>query len=219
MNETGAGRHSAYVIVGLLFCAAMVTQAAPGEVHLIDPGTWTKQPVSPAAMNKRMEMTALEYRAYAPIPRVGFIDIAYPADAQEYRKLGGYGVLLVVAFSQDRTELPPKRLYAMVRGREVDLDLVTSASSTQDPDTAAGIVFGAHGWEWLYSFPVYLSKKAQELRMDFAAHRDGFTLSKFSGDEGDDLDFLPVRKPKASGPSGSALTDFVKREFPGFVGR
>jgi hypothetical protein len=121
MNESGAGRHSAYVIVGLLFCAAIVAQAAPGEVHLIDPGTWTKQPVSPAAMSKRMEMTALEYREYAPIPRVG--------------------------------------------------------------------------------------------------HRDGFTLFKFSGDEGDDLDFLPVRKPKASGPSVSALTDFVRREFPGFVGR
>ena len=204
-------------IAGILLCLLAAGPVMAAEVHLIGPGTSTQQPVSPASMNQRLEAAAIKYRQYAPIPRVGFIDIAFPANAQEHRSLNGYGLLLVVALSQESTELPPKRLYGMVKGREVELKLLTSASSIQDPQSTAGIVFGSHRWEGLYAFPVYFSVQARELRIDFGANRDGFSLTRFSGDEDGGLGPLAARKPKASGPSGAALIEFVRREFPGFV--
>jgi hypothetical protein len=153
------------------------------------------------------------------VPRVAFIDFAYPADSREYHQMGGYGVLLMVAFSQERRELPPKRLYAMVDGNEIELDLLTSASSRQDPDTAAGIVFGANRWEGLYAFPVELGRTARELRIDYAANRDGFTVYKFEDDGRAKLASLPAGVPKSPRPPPTALAGFVGREYPGFLRR
>lgn len=207
----------AVVILVVLLCVALAAPIVAAVAHLIAPGTSTQQPVSPAEMNERMEMAALRFQVYAPVPRVAFIDFAYPADAGEYHRMGGYGVLLMVAFSHERRELPPKRLYAMVDGKEIELDLLTSASSRQDPNTAIGIVFGANRWEGLYAFPVELGRTARELRIDYAANRDGFTVYKFEDDGRAELASLPAGVPQSSRPSPAALTGFVEREYPGFL--
>ena len=81
----------------------------------------------------------------------------------------------------------------------------------------AGVTPERQPREGLYAFPVYFGVQARELRIDFGANRDAFSLTRFSGDEDGGLGPLAARKPKASGPSGAALIELVRREFPGFV--
>jgi len=45
------------------------------------------------------------------ITRYGEVDIAYPANENEYCVLGGYAVVMIVAVSENRDELPIERAY------------------------------------------------------------------------------------------------------------
>ena len=50
-------------------------------------------------------------------------DIGYPKDANEFRDLNGYALLLVAAVSQTKEELPIRRVYISVDGKVRRLDL------------------------------------------------------------------------------------------------
>ena len=53
------------------------------------------------------------------ITRYGEVDIAYPANEEEYRALGGYAVAMIVAISEEKEEIPLERAYFQFRDKKV----------------------------------------------------------------------------------------------------
>lgn len=168
------------------------------------------QPTSRTAMENRIVDDAAKFVGIGPVPRFAVCDLAYPADPIEYREMDGCGVLLVVVFSKDKSELPPKRIYLRSQGAETQLTLITGTFQAVDSKSLVAKVFGQNKWEGIYFLPVHLA--SQKLLIDFSTHRKGFVLNdSFEGGKG-----LPKAKPKGSGPSKKALVALIKREFRGF---
>ncbi|MGH9317222.1 MAG: hypothetical protein ACRD1P_08955 [Thermoanaerobaculia bacterium] len=199
-----------------LLLAALSTAASADERHLIVPLSPAKQPVAPEELDKRIQTAAKQYRDYAPIPRVGFLDIAYPASPEEYEAMDGYAVLLVTAISQEKSELPPKRVYMLAEAKAVDLNPIASAISELSSSSEIAATFGVHRFDGLYLLPVFLRRPGASLAMDFLKNRDNFGLTKFDRPD-ENLKGLPVRPPTGRGPIQPALINMIHREYPGFL--
>jgi hypothetical protein len=210
------------ILIFVFLYLAVLSGAANAEdqtMHLVKPGSWMQQPVTPETINRTIEQAAAQYLSYGSVPRAVFHNIAYPADAKEYAALHGFGVMLVSVFSQDKDEIPPKRLFARVGGTEVTLHLFTSVFVKDSGSDMVRRVLGPHRWDGLYYYPVYLTLKAEELVMDFAKNRADFVMVRFSDQDRKVLDLLkiPIPPPKGNKPPKEALIKLVAREYPGFV--
>lgn len=209
-------------IIGLLLTTALLGACATSgnNVHLLGSRSWAEEPVPPEAMNERLLSAAAEYQTHAPVPRIALFDIAFPSSEEEFKSTGGYGVLLLTALSQDKNELPPKRLYVSWRGEEHVLDQIYSTSS-QPPQSRVTEVLGENRWDGLYLFPVHLMDDGAVLTLDFAVNRSGFVFGRFFAAERDGLGYDLVSTNVS--PNDKAVRDsimgLVAREYPGFVGR
>lgn len=193
--------------------------AAEPVEHLVGEGQWSTRPTVPDAMAQRIEDAAMEYAQIGQVARIGFFDIAYPADPEELAALRGHAVMLVSALSQQAAELPPRRVYGAFEGRRIELTLLTSALNRAPQSPAVAKVLGAARWDALYLVPVYLVRDGATIEMDFAKNREGFVLGKFATADRAQLGFpdyafaaLPTARPEP--PAVNAL---AAREFPGFV--
>src|SRR4029077_1242745 len=99
-----ASIHGLACAIAALGAVGSLTAQTPNHVEAAL--GWYAGPVSHGAIDAKLRAAALQYRQYAPIPRVAFYDIAYPADSAEAIGLRGNGVLVITAISQDSTELP-----------------------------------------------------------------------------------------------------------------
>ena len=205
------------LLLSLCLCFSIGLGAHAQELHLIGPESVQQQPVSPQVIEDRIASAAIQYQAYRPIPRIALFDIAFPANAEEYRSLAGYGVVVVSAVTQAVEELPPGRVFVRVGERDVELKLLSSVRSDIATNDTTSKVFGVHRWDGLYLFPVYLRVQGRALVMDFAKNRSGFVLGKFNMPATEALAGLPVAPPLGDGPPKAALMGFVAREYPGFV--
>jgi hypothetical protein len=189
------------------------------QVHLQKDEAWASKAVTPAEMQRRIEAAASQYKQYAPIPRIAFFDIAYPADATEYADLDGHAVLLITALCQDPAELPLKRVFVLADGQEHDLKVVASVRSKQpNSNEQVAKTFGLYRVDSIYLLPLSLRMKKSELLMDFAEHRTGFRATEFvPTDVPPTVSSLPIRPPSGSGPSEQSLIRFLQREYPGFI--
>jgi hypothetical protein len=203
-------------IISLLLGACA---SADNNIHVLGSRSWAQTPTVPEGMRQRVEESAIEFQQHAPVPRIGLFDIAFPSSATELRDTDGYGVLLITALSQDENELPPKRLFVTLDGREHALRLISSTRTppTQSPNVER--VLGANRWDALYLFPVYLMQDGAALSMDFAENRDGFVLGKFSTESRDALgyDMLAGETPISDNAPSDAIMRMVAREYPGFL--
>lgn len=191
---------------------------AQETIHIVDAGTTSKTPVSPAEMNNRIRDSAIEYREYAPIPRILFYDMVSPANAQEYAELGGNAILLITALSQDRTELPLKRVFVSLGGKEIELKLISSVLSQQNDAKSQTVkTFGPFRVDALYLLPAYLRLEDADLLADFAKNRTGFKLATFSASESPSTDYPVIKPSTEKAPSEAALTRIIRREYPGFI--
>lgn len=183
-------------------------------LHILGPGSTVSEPVTSDNMWQRIYELASEYRQYAPIPRVGFSDITYPANAKEYRAVDGYGILLVTVVTQDPAEVPLARV--SLRGdRWTHTFQVLSSVRSPVEDPAVSSVFGGTRCDSLYLFPMHLRHKSGQLLVDFATNRKEFVLAKFPLDPfGDDL---PTDPPSGPYPPPEAFERLIKRELPAFA--
>jgi hypothetical protein len=202
----------------LLWTTMLVASAqSPQPTPFVSETTWRAQPATPERMRQRIEESAVEYKSYAPIPRVVFYDIGFPHNAQEYAALDGYAVMLITALSQTREELPLKRVYVSLDGREINLKLLKSVLSEQKgADNQSVKTFGAYRADMLYLLPVYLRLKTAEAFVDFAQNRLAFRVAVFGTEVSEGVRSLPIKEPTGAGPAAGALEGFIKREFPGF---
>lgn len=204
-----------------LFAAAayfVLTGAASAqELHLVSPGSVVQSPLSPVALQNRVESAASAYRQYAPVPRFTPYDYACPRDASEFEETVGMGALLVVAFSQQAAELPLSRLYLRQGGKDLELKLISSAASKVGTDTLPSQVFGPNRWEGLYAFPCYLQQAGAQLVADFQINRTGFvlaTLPQSGRSQTPDSQKIQINPATAI---NQALLSFIAREYPGFL--
>jgi hypothetical protein len=192
---------------------------AEEPLHVITKHPSTFQPVSTAAMNKRVQEAATTYASYAPIPRVAFYDVAYPSTREEAEKLKGFAVLLLTALSQQASELPPKAAYIMIRDKRVNLRLLTSARSfVPGKDRQVAKTFGSHRSDSLYLLPLQSATEHGTLLIDYAAGRDGFKLGEFEEPPADVLPKSLVNFSLEGDPPSSILEAFIRREYPRFLG-
>ena len=184
---------------------------------ILAPPVWRNQPATPERMSQRIEEAAVKYQANAPIPRGVLYDIAYPHNDQEYAALDGHAIILLTALDQERDELPLKRVYVLIDGKEIELKLIKVVLSEQ---TAANSIsaktFGAFRADALYLLPVYLRMKEVDLLVDFARSKIGFKVAGFGGDVSADVSKLAIKAPTGVGPSDKVLEELIKREFPSF---
>jgi len=201
----------------ILLTSAVIAAQEP-EQHLIRGEGWNNKPVTPAALQQRIETAAVQYAQYAPVARVAFYDIAFPRNADEYSALDGYAVLLITALSQEQTELPLKKVYVRADGKEIELKQISAVLSKQsNASDQAAKTFGAYRVDALYLLPVHLHSKNGDLVIDFAKNRDGFKLAEFSPEAASPLGSLPNKPPVGAAPAEAALMRFIEREYPGFV--
>jgi hypothetical protein len=179
--------------------------------------TWRKEPATPERMSQRIEEAAVEYQDYAPIPQVVFYDIGYPSSDAEYTALDGHAVMLITALSQKREELPLKRAYVLLDGKEINLKSIKSVLSEQSGASSQTVkTFGAYRADELYLLPVYLRLKVAELKVDFSRNKTGLKVATFGTEVSPAVSQLTIKPPAGTGPSDKTLEDFIKREFPGF---
>lgn len=185
--------------------------------NVVAPTAWRNQPVTPARMNQRIEEAAIQYATAAPIPRIVLYDIGYPHDEKEYAALDGNAVMLLTAVSQDREELPLKRVYVLLEGKEVELKLIKVVlAELPVSDTATAKTFGRFRADALYLLPRSMRARNVDLLVDFQRNRMNFKAATFDSPLPADVNRLMQIKPSGSGPSESALELFIKREYPTF---
>jgi hypothetical protein len=168
-------------------------------------------------MSERIDQAAIDYRSYAPIPRVVFYDIGYPHSDEESTTLDGNAVLLITALSQQREELPLKRVYVVLDGQEIDLRSLKSVLSEQrELESQSAKTFGPYRADELYLLPVYLRTQTADLMVDFSKNKSGLKAATFGTPVSPAVSKLTIKPPAGRGPSANALEEFIKREFPGF---
>jgi hypothetical protein len=200
------------IALALLLAPALVAQT---PTHLESGLQWSAGPVSNAALEARIQGALAQARAYAPIPRVAFYDLAYPRDSAEAVRLHGRGVLVVTAFSQDSTELPLTSVYVTSASGTVSLSLVTAlASHVSRADTAVLATFGSYRYDAVYLFPISLRTPPADLMADFAAHRSGFRFAHFAEAPGDETRRLMALSFPPTAPPDSVALQLLKREYP-----
>ena len=185
--------------------------------HVVTPGTWTNQPVTPAYMSEKLEKAAVQYAGDAPIPRIVLYDIGYPVDDKEYTALDGNAVILFTSVSQNRDELPLQRVYVTSEGKEIELKLLKVVlAELPDSNSPTAKTFGRFRADALYLLPMSLRTMNVDLLVDFQKNRSGFKLATFGTPLPDNLNSMAQKKPAGTGPSESAIEAFIKREYPSF---
>ncbi|MFI4967381.1 MAG: hypothetical protein ACHQAU_01540 [Gammaproteobacteria bacterium] len=210
------------ILLCALFLGALSFGAVadePATTHATASVQGKQAPTGVQDMNQRFEDTAHEY-AGRDVPRVAFSDIAYPADPAEFKAMDGFGVIWIAVSSQQKDELPLKRVYAVVDGKQVDLQLATGAFAKDNGSVLTQKTLGPYRWDGLYYYPAYLSAEAQQLVIDFAKDRSGFVMLDMQKDPEQLPDYLkaPITHPKGSKPPAGAAFTLVTREYPGYFG-
>src|SRR2546423_4386555 len=173
---------------------------------------WANGAVTNTALDRRLSQAAMQYRSYAPVPRIAFYDIAFPKDCTEFTSMSGHAVLVVTAVVQDSTELPPARIYLGSGAAGADLPRIGGVQSrVASADVRA--TFGQFRVDALYLLPSRPNVGARDVLMDFAAHRQGFRLAQLSGQVPKPLAACPEADTRSQLPSDSVLWALVRWEY------
>jgi len=196
-----------------------IVEPAPSErlVHIIDPGTVSKRPATDSIIAGEIDGAAREYRRYAPVPRGAFYDLAWPKDTAEYRRMAGYGLVLVTAVDQAAAELPIARAYVQAGdGRDSTLTLLGSIlSEIPAGDTLARAVFGRYRFDGLYLVPLAPQWRGGVIVIDFTQGRKGFRVGQIAGTTPREL--AQGTRTLAARPDSNAIVVMIQREYPDFV--
>lgn len=184
--------------------------------HLVSPTSDSKGAVNRRQFEQRFETSALAMAKGRPnnlrADRYAAFDIAWPRDAEEWKRMGGNTVIVLGALSQNTSEVPLARAYLeRPDGRTVTLKRLGYARRTLEPTSQAAQSFGPHVSEEFYLVPVSALGPNVMLKCDFGRNRTGFVLTH---------SLAPLRPLPASISAGKpqvgAVQAMVMREYPGF---
>jgi hypothetical protein len=210
-------RPTQVVLALALTSRTLLTSAWAQILHYDAREATSRGPVTNAALDARIQEMAAQYRSYAPVPRVAFYDVAYPADSAEYLAMHGYALLVLTAIDQDSSELPPARIYVVSTSGSQDLPLVTLRPSLV-ADTGVKATFGTRRLDALYLLPVPLRNRGGQLLLDFAKNRQGFRLGLFDAALPAAAARMTQLRAEAGLPPLAAVWAMFQREYPDLAG-
>lgn len=179
----------------------------------------SQNPVSPADMAGRLEKSAINTAKIAPkgAARGSSVDFSWAASPEEYRALAKHVVVLVSVVTQDQAELPLRRVYVNIDGRETELTRLSSQLSGVRKGSKTYSVLGPYREDGFYLAPAGSMMADGYLQADFAVRRNGFNLYKLPGTPPDFIkaDSDPMPAPNAK-PATPALQTMLQREYKGF---
>lgn len=206
-----------FLALMFIFAGADAALAQSQQRVSPQPTVWRDKPATPERMSQRIEEAAIKLQANGPIAHIVLYDIGYPHNDQELAALDGNGVILLTALAQEREELPLKRVYVRMDGKEIDLKPLKMVLSEQPAaDSISAQTFGAFRADALYLLPIYLRMKSADLLVDFGRNRMSFKVAAFGTPVSADVSRLKITAPNRKGPSDKFLEEFIKREYPGF---
>lgn len=191
---------------------------ARGIFHVIDPASgMSKRAATDSIISAQIADAAREYRQYAPVPRGAFYDLAWPKDTAEYRRMAGFGLILVTAVDQTAAELPIARAYIeTANGRDSTLTLLGSiASEIPAADTSARAVFGRYRCDALYLVPLAPQWRGSVVIIDFTQGRTGFRVGRVAETTPEEVAGATTRL--ATRPDAGAMAIMIRREYPDFI--
>jgi hypothetical protein len=203
------------LLVGLL--ALFVVEAAGAQTLTTRPVS--QDPVTQADMAERLEKSAIQTAKSAPkgAARGSSIDFCWASTPEEYQALAKHVLVLVSVVTQDAAELPLRRVYVTVDGKETELTRLSSQLSGVRKGSKTFSVLGPHREDGFYLAPAGLMMAEGYLQADFAVRRNGFNLYKLPGTPPDFIkaDSNTMAVPDAK-PDTPALRALLTREYRGF---
>jgi hypothetical protein len=191
--------------------------ASAAQAQTLSKGPMSNDSVTPDDMTARMEQTA------ARIPREGAdrvanVDLCWPSNAEEYRSLAKHMVVLVTVVTRNKAELPLRRVFIDVGGKETELTRLSSQTVRVKRGTRTYSLIGPYREDSFYLAPTALMMSDGLLKADFAVNRVGFKLYQLPGTPPSfikgDSDPMP---PQNASADAAALKALLVREYKGFA--
>lgn len=196
----------------------LICVMAQSDKRIVAPGTWADEPAAPAKMNVRVKEVAKDYKQYKDLgqfARIGFFDLTQPLDEQEYNALAGHALMLITTIARDQTDLPLRRAYLKVGGREFELQLISSVLSKQlDANDRVAKAFGAYRADALYLVPIHQHFDRADVLVDFP-HKAGLRLGEITATAFAARDTASAAL--AAQPNEEVLKRVIARECPRFL--
>lgn len=214
MQSTGRTRLRILLIWML---AAVLCSAADAQTLTKRP--MSQNPVTSAEMTTRLEKSAVRTRQTAPsgAARGSSVDFCWPSDAAEYHALQKHVLVLVSVVTQEKAELPLRRVYVNIAGKETELTKLSSQLSDVRRGSVTATILGPYREDGFYLAPAGAMMSDGYLQADFAVNRNGFNLYKLPGTPPDfiqaDGDPMPAADAR---PETAALKAMLRREYRGF---
>jgi hypothetical protein len=197
--------------------ALFLSQAAGAQTLTKRPVS--QDPVSQADMTERLEKSAIQTAKSAPkgAARGSSIDFCWASTPDEYRSLAKHVLVLVSVVTQDAAELPLRRVYVTVDGKETELTRLSSELRDVRKGSKTFSVLGPYREDGFYLAPAGLMMAEGYLQADFAVRRNGFNLYRLPGTPPDFIksDSNPMPAPDAK-PDTPVLKALLQREYRGF---
>jgi hypothetical protein len=197
--------------------ALLVSHAACAQT--LSKGPVSQGAVSPADMTERLEKSAIKTLQISPsgAARGSAVDFSWPQDAEEYKALGKRVLVLVSVVTQEASELPLRRVYVNVDGRETELVKLSSRRSGVRKGSTTFTVLGRFREDGFYLAPAGVMMVEGYLQADFAVRRNNFNLYRLPGSPPDfvkaDRDPMPEQGASVDMPAVKAM---LHREYKGF---
>jgi hypothetical protein len=197
--------------------ALLLSQTAAAQTLTKRPVS--QEPVSPADVAERLEKSAVRTAKSAPqgAARGSSVDFCWASSPEEYRALAKHVLVLVSVVVQDKAELPLRRVYVNIDGRETELVRLSSQLSGVRKGSTTFSILGPYREDGFYLAPAGSMMADGYLQADFAVRRNGFNLYKLPGTPPDFIkaDGNPMPAPDAK-PDMPALKAILQREYKGF---
>jgi len=201
------------VLVGML--ALFLAQAA--QAQTLSRGPSSDNAVTRNDMTARLEKLAKQFMPNGGA-RAANVDLCWPSSAEEYRALAKYMVVLVSVVTRTKAELPLRRVFIDVDGKQTELFKLGGDAVGVRKGTLTHAMLGPYREDGFYLAPAALMMGNGLLKADFAVNRDGFRLYQLPGTPPDfvksDSDPMP---PADTSPDVAAVKALFLREYKGFA--
>lgn len=183
-------------------------------IHLVAGGATVYEELSKLKMQSTLVTSAKEYEKYGQVARATHHDMAYPKDSEEYKKMGGFGVLWVTSHSQLESELPIKNLRISIENiGTIYLELIYSFSADEQDEFVSKIL-GKNRADAIYMIPFFAEVKGATLVADYSANRFDFILGHLNKEFPSEIG-KPFKLPtKIINPDKKLFNVMLEREYP-----
>ncbi len=197
------------VLIPLMF---VLISCSSQLVHVTSDGGTKPGPVSKHEMTNRIEEMAVKLESYTPVPRIALWDMAFAFSPEEYKKLGGMGILLISSVNQDGDEHPITRVIAETSDKKYNLPFLAKRAVIVENEKVKK-VFGPNRVDYYYLIPYPIGQHEGQIIIDWSKNRKDFVVAKLP--VRDKLDFITDTQDITLNTKvdRQTLENFLLREF------